>query len=52
LEGSSLTGKSSAGKKGGVGGASTGGKQGMADALAEMTKRYEPSRKKYNIDRS
>ncbi|QCD84315.1 hypothetical protein DEO72_LG2g4667 [Vigna unguiculata] len=39
LEGSSLTGKSSAGKKGGVGGASTGGKQGMADALAEMTKR-------------
>ncbi|RDX90615.1 hypothetical protein CR513_27501, partial [Mucuna pruriens] len=38
LEGSSLSGKSSAGKKGGVG-ASAGGKQGMADALAEMTKR-------------
>jgi len=42
LEGSSLNGKSSAGKKGGIGGggASSGGKQGMADALAEMTKRY------------
>ncbi|WVZ25873.1 hypothetical protein V8G54_004417 [Vigna mungo] len=39
LEGSSLNGKSSAGKKGGIGGASSGGKQGMADALAEMTKR-------------
>ncbi|XP_068466950.1 uncharacterized protein At4g04980-like isoform X2 [Phaseolus vulgaris] len=39
LEGSSLNGKSSAGKKGGIGGATSGGKQGMADALAEMTKR-------------
>lgn len=40
VEGTSLTGKSAAGKKSGIGGASTGGKQGMADALAEMTKRY------------
>ncbi|KAL5054274.1 hypothetical protein RYX36_034956 [Vicia faba] len=40
VEGSSLNGKSAAaGKKGAVGGASNGGKQGMADALAEMTKR-------------
>ncbi|XP_061349458.1 uncharacterized protein At4g04980-like [Gastrolobium bilobum] len=39
VEGPSLNGKSSAGKKGAVGGGSTGGKQGMADALAEMTKR-------------
>ena len=41
MEGSSLNGKSSAGRKGGAicGGGSTGGKQGMADALAEMTKR-------------
>ncbi|KAK4439918.1 COP1-interacting protein 7 [Sesamum alatum] len=39
VEGSSLNGKSS-GRKGKVGGASSGsGKQGMADALAEMTKR-------------
>ncbi|OIW10425.1 hypothetical protein TanjilG_24985 [Lupinus angustifolius] len=39
LEGSNLKGKSSAaGRKGAVGGANTGGK-GMADALAEMTKR-------------
>ncbi|XP_027348356.1 uncharacterized protein At4g04980-like [Abrus precatorius] len=39
VEGSSLPGKSSAGRKGAIGGGSTGGKQGMADALAEMTKR-------------
>ncbi|CAJ1936398.1 unnamed protein product [Sphenostylis stenocarpa] len=39
FEGSTVNVKSSSGKKGGVGGASTGGKQGMADALAEMTKR-------------
>ncbi|KAK7252178.1 hypothetical protein RIF29_35952 [Crotalaria pallida] len=40
VEGSSLKGKSSAGRKSGaIGAASTGGKQGMADALAEMTKR-------------
>lgn len=38
VEGSSLEGKSS-GRKGKIGAASTGGKQGMADALAEMTKR-------------
>ncbi|CAL0312041.1 unnamed protein product [Lupinus luteus] len=39
LEGSNLKGKpSAAGRKGAVGGANTGGK-GMADALAEMTKR-------------
>ncbi|KAE9613522.1 hypothetical protein Lalb_Chr05g0218311 [Lupinus albus] len=39
LEGSNLKGKpSGAGRKGAVGGANTGGK-GMADALAEMTKR-------------
>jgi Wiskott-Aldrich syndrome protein len=41
LEGSSLKGKSAApGKKSAIGGASNGGKQGMADALAEMTRRY------------
>ncbi|KAL2343994.1 hypothetical protein Fmac_005279 [Flemingia macrophylla] len=39
VEGESLTSKSSAGKKGAIVGASNGGKQGMADALAEMTKR-------------
>ncbi|WJX46198.1 hypothetical protein P8452_33020 [Trifolium repens] len=40
LEGSSLKGKSAApGKKSAIGGASNGGKQGMADALAEMTRR-------------
>ncbi|XP_045820949.1 uncharacterized protein At4g04980-like [Trifolium pratense] len=40
LEGSSLNGKSAApGKKSAIGGASNGGKQGMADALAEMTRR-------------
>ncbi|XP_058730871.1 uncharacterized protein At4g04980 [Vicia villosa] len=40
VEGSSLNGKSAAaGRKSAVGGASNGGKQGMADALAEMTKR-------------
>ncbi|XP_048447289.1 uncharacterized protein At4g04980-like, partial [Pyrus x bretschneideri] len=38
VEGSSLDGKASNGRKGGVG-SSSGGKQGMADALAEMTKR-------------
>nr|GMD09038.1 formin-like protein 12 [Ipomoea batatas] len=37
VEGSSLNGKSA--RKGKVGAASSGGKQGMADALAEMTKR-------------
>lgn len=42
VEGPSLTGKSAAaGKKSAIGGASNGGKQGMADALAEMTKRYD-----------
>lgn len=43
MEGSSLDGKSSQGRKGNTGsGASSGGSQGtsMADALAEMTKRY------------
>ncbi|GFQ02537.1 uncharacterized protein at4g04980 [Phtheirospermum japonicum] len=39
VEGSSLDGKSMAGRKGKVGTAAAGGKQGMADALAEMTKR-------------
>ncbi|TKY71664.1 hypothetical protein E2542_SST00396 [Spatholobus suberectus] len=39
VEGSSLKGKSSGGRTGAIGGGSTGGKQGMADALAEMTKR-------------
>ncbi|GFY91844.1 hypothetical protein Acr_08g0002400 [Actinidia rufa] len=38
VEGSSLDGKSSQGKRGKIG-APSGGKQGMADALAEMTKR-------------
>ncbi|KAL0442793.1 UNVERIFIED_CONTAM: hypothetical protein Slati_2002000 [Sesamum latifolium] len=38
VEGSSSSSKSS-GRKGKVGGESSGGKQGMADALAEMTKR-------------
>ncbi|KAM7500820.1 hypothetical protein LguiA_025234 [Lonicera macranthoides] len=38
VEGSSLNGKIP-GKKGKIGAASAGGKQGMADALAEMTKR-------------
>jgi len=46
VEGSSLDGKSSrakrskGGAKGGAGARNAGGKQGMADALAEMTKRY------------
>ncbi|KMT04318.1 hypothetical protein BVRB_8g183930 [Beta vulgaris subsp. vulgaris] len=39
VEGSSLTGKSSQGKKAGGSNASAGGGQSMADALAEMTKR-------------
>ena len=39
VEGSPVQGKSSNGKKSGVGSSAT-GKQGMADALAEMTKRY------------
>ncbi|KAE9607198.1 hypothetical protein Lalb_Chr09g0327531 [Lupinus albus] len=40
VEGSSLNGKPSAGRKCAIGGASNGGgKQGMADALAEITKR-------------
>lgn len=38
MEGSGLEGKSS-GRKGGKVSAPAGGKQGMADALAEMTKR-------------
>lgn len=38
VEGSSINGKQSQGRKTGIGG-SAGGKQGMADALAEMTKR-------------
>jgi len=40
VEGSSLKGKSSGGRNTAVGARNTGGKQGMADALAEMTKRY------------
>lgn len=41
LEGSAMNSRSNSGKKGGIGGGgSTGGKLGMADALAEMTKRY------------
>lgn len=39
LEGSTSLGKNSQGRKSAIGG-STGGKQGMADALAEMTKRF------------
>ncbi|KAK7362891.1 hypothetical protein VNO77_05016 [Canavalia gladiata] len=39
VEGSSLNGKKTSGRKGAIGGGNTGGKQGMADALAEMTKR-------------
>ncbi|XP_028801066.1 uncharacterized protein At4g04980-like [Neltuma alba] len=40
LEGSNLNGKSGGGRKNSIGGrGSAGGKQGMADALAEMTKR-------------
>lgn len=39
VEGSSLDGKSSQGKRSKIG-APAGGKQGMADALAEMTKRF------------
>lgn len=40
VEGSSLKGKSSSGRNTAIGAKNTGGKQGMADALAEMTKRY------------
>jgi len=40
VEGSSLKGKSSGGRNNAIGARNTGGKQGMADALAEMTKRY------------
>jgi hypothetical protein len=40
VEGSSLKGKSSGGRNTAIGARNTGGKQGMADALAEMTKRY------------
>uniref|UniRef100_A0A0R0FWY3 Hydroxyproline-rich glycoprotein family protein n=1 Tax=Glycine max TaxID=3847 RepID=A0A0R0FWY3_SOYBN len=39
VEGSSLKGKSSGGRTSAIGAGSTGGKQGMADALAEMAKR-------------
>ncbi|XP_057433780.1 uncharacterized protein At4g04980-like isoform X2 [Lotus japonicus] len=39
VEGSSLRGKSSNGRTSAIGAGKTGGKQGMADALAEMTKR-------------
>ncbi|XP_059439857.1 uncharacterized protein At4g04980 [Corylus avellana] len=39
VEGSNLDGKSSNGRKSAVGSCSPGGKQGLADALAEMTKR-------------
>ncbi|KAG8385587.1 hypothetical protein BUALT_Bualt03G0060700 [Buddleja alternifolia] len=39
VEGSNSDCKSSSGRKGKVGAAASGGKQGMADALAEMTKR-------------
>ncbi|WJX26582.1 hypothetical protein P8452_15484 [Trifolium repens] len=39
VEGSSLKGKSSGGRNTSMGAKSNGGKQGMADALAEMTKR-------------
>ncbi|AES63765.2 hydroxyproline-rich glycoprotein family protein, putative [Medicago truncatula] len=39
VEGSSLKGKSSSGRNTAIGAKNTGGKQGMADALAEMTKR-------------
>ncbi|GMN57108.1 hypothetical protein TIFTF001_026224 [Ficus carica] len=39
VEGSGLNGKQAKGRKSQIGGGSTGGKQGMADALAEMTKR-------------
>ncbi|CAJ2648690.1 unnamed protein product [Trifolium pratense] len=39
VEGSSLKGKSSGGRNAAIGAKSNGGKQGMADALAEMTKR-------------
>ncbi|KAI4374108.1 hypothetical protein MLD38_012143 [Melastoma candidum] len=39
VEGSNVNGKLGNGRKGGSGGAPAGGKQGMADALAEMTKR-------------
>lgn len=40
VEGSSLKSKSFGGRTGAIGAGSTGGKQGMADALAEMAKRY------------
>lgn len=40
VEGSSLNGKHSHGKKSHIGGSAAGGKKGMADALAEMTKRF------------
>ena len=40
VEGSSLKGKSCGGRSSAIGAASAAGKQGMADALAEMTKRY------------
>lgn len=41
MEGSGLNGKQAKGGKSQIGGGSTGGKQGMADALAEMTKRSD-----------
>lgn len=40
VEGSSLNGKHCHGKKSHIGGCAAGGKQGMADALAEITKRF------------
>jgi hypothetical protein len=40
VEGSNVDGKSSNGRKSAIGACSAGGKQGLADALAEMTKRY------------
>lgn len=40
VEGSNLNGRSFGGRTNKIGAGSTGGKQGMADALAEMTKRY------------
>ncbi|KAE7995623.1 hypothetical protein FH972_000398 [Carpinus fangiana] len=39
VEGSNVDGKSSNGRKSAIGACSAGGKQGLADALAEMTKR-------------
>jgi len=48
VEGSIIKGKSSGGRSSAIG-AGTSGKQGMAEALAEMTKRYAFSETLHNL---